>query len=59
MFCSHERAYLYYAESIYYGITNDGFYAKTSSSLFKMSFLEGFSTILGKNVLFGEYLEPQ
>ncbi|XP_060835446.1 pancreatic triacylglycerol lipase-like [Rhopalosiphum padi] len=58
-FCSHEKAYKYYAESIYHGTTMSGFYATTSSSLNQLSLLGHFSTFSGKKVLVGEYLDPE
>ncbi|KAF0773993.1 pancreatic triacylglycerol lipase-like isoform X1 [Aphis craccivora] len=58
-FCSHERAYKYYAESIYHGTAMSGFYATTSSSLNQLSLLGHFSTFSGKKILVGEYLDPE
>lgn len=57
-FCSHGRAYIYYAESIYHGTTMSGFYATTSSTLQQLSLLGQFNTFSGNKILVGEYLDP-
>ncbi|NP_001155771.1 lipase-like [Acyrthosiphon pisum] len=57
-FCSHERAYKFYAESIYHGMGMSGFYATTSSTLNQLSLLGQFSSFSGAKVLVGEYLDP-
>ncbi|XP_022178948.1 pancreatic triacylglycerol lipase-like [Myzus persicae] len=56
-FCSHERAYKFYAESIYHGMGMSGFYATTSSTLNQLSLLGQFSSFSGTKVLVGEYLD--
>lgn len=57
-FCSHERAYKFYAESIYHGMGMSGFYATTSSTLNQLSLLGQFSSLTRAKVLVGEYLDP-
>ncbi|KAL5240399.1 hypothetical protein ACI65C_007809 [Semiaphis heraclei] len=58
-FCSHERAYKFYAESIGHGTTRmSGFYSTTSATVNQLSLLGRFSKFSGPNILVGEYLDP-
>lgn len=59
IYCSHQRAYDYYAESIYYRNGREGFYAMEISTIDQLSLLGGFKINYGNQILVGEYLDPK
>lgn len=59
IFCSHGRAYEYFAESIIHSMTTEGFYATKSTTPMALSLAEGFKTSTKNIVLVGEFLDPE